>query len=449
MSAQICQQKFNNILQFICKMIIMYGMDIKITPKNNISGKIAVPGDKSISHRALILGAIAEGITEIEGFLPGEDCLATIDCLRKLGVRIEHSGDVVRIFGVGLHGLKKPADTLYVGNSGTTLRLLTGLLAGQGFDATLDGDASIRKRPMDRVIQPLSQMGAKISGSHAPITIKGAKLRGIHYKMPINSAQVKSAILLAALYAQDGDTTVVEELSIGAARNHTEKMMAHMGICLDISGKIIKYAGGVPGGRKISVPGDISSAAFFIVAGTLMAENGFMIKNVGINPTRTGLIDALRQMGAQIVISKPRILGTEEAGDIFVAKSALRAIKLKGDIVLRMIDEIPIFAVAALFAGGTTVIKDAEELAVKESNRITAMSSQLAKMGAVIGARHDGMIIHGGTTLNGAVVDSHSDHRVAMALAIAAVVANGETTIKNAHCVAISFPDFFHILDSF
>jgi 3-phosphoshikimate 1-carboxyvinyltransferase len=446
-----CQLKFvNKILHnfaFFVRKRYNANMDIKITPKTNINGKITVPGDKSISHRALILGAIAEGVTEIEGFLPGEDCLATIDCLGKLGVKIEQSGDVARVFGVGLYGLQKPAETLYVGNSGTTLRLLTGLLAGQNFDCVLDGDASIRRRPMDRVIRPLSQMGAKISGSHAPISIKGAKLRGIHYKMSINSAQVKSAILLAALYGQG--ETLGEELSYGTTRAHTEKMMAHMGICLDISGKIIRYAGGAPGARKISVPGDISSAAFFFGLGVLMAKDGLMIENVGINPTRTGLIDALRQMGAKIAIDNRKMLGPEETGDIFVKKSALKAIELKGDIVPRMIDEIPIFAVAALFARGTTVIRDAEELALKESNRILAMWSQLAEMGAKIEARHDGMIIHGDAVLNGAVADSHGDHRVAMALAIAATVARAETTIRNTGCIDISFPNFFQILDSF
>ena len=422
-------------------------MDIGIIPKDNICGKIIVPGDKSISHRALILGAVAEGVTEIKGFLPGDDCLATIDCLRKLGVEIEHSGDVARVFGVGLHGLKEPKDILYVGNSGTTLRLLTGLLAGQGFDCTLDGDASIRKRPMDRVILPLLQMGAKINGNYAPISIKAAKLHGTYYKMPIHSAQVKSAILLAALYAQG--ETAVEELEFGAARDHTEKMMAQMGICLDISDKIIRYNDGFPFGCKIAVPGDFSSAAFFITAGVLMAKDGLVIENVGVNPTRTGLIDTLRQMGAEIEIEKCKTLGAEEVGHIYVKKSALRAIDLRGGIVPRMIDEIPIFAVAALFAEGITIIRDAEELAVKESNRILVMSSELAKMGAKIEARRDGMEIHGCIPLNGATVDSHGDHRAAMALAIAAIAARGETIIKNGEYVDISFPGFFHILDSF
>jgi 3-phosphoshikimate 1-carboxyvinyltransferase len=338
-------------------------------------------------------------------------------------------------------------EPLYVGNSGTTLRLLTGLLAGQSFDAIIDGDASIRRRPMDRVISPLSLMGAKIGGNHAPISIKGAQLRGIHYKMPINSAQVKSAILLAALYARG--ETVAEELQDGATRNHTEKMMTHMGICLDISDRIIRYAGGVPRGRKISVPGDFSSAAFFIGLGALMAKDGLVIENVGVNPTRTGLLDALKQMGADILIQNRKMLGAEEVGDIFVRKSPLKAIKIKGDIVPRMIDEIPIFAVAALFAQGITVIEDAEELAVKESDRIMTMTSELAKMGAKVVTRRDGMVIQGGVPLRGAAMHSHDDHRVAMALAIAATMAEGYSTIKNAHCADVSFPSFFQILDGF
>lgn len=404
-----------------------------------------MPGDKSISHRALILGAIAEGVTEIDGFLAAEDCLATINCLRKLGVKIEHSGDAARVFGVGLHGLQKPTDALYVGNSGTTLRLLTGLLAGQSFDTMLDGDASIRRRPMDRVITPLTQMGANISGSKAPISIKGTKLRGTHYKMPIASAQVKSAILLAALYAQG--ETIVEEPTPGATRNHTENMMKHMGIDLDISGKIIKYNGGILTGHKICVPGDFSSAAFFVVAGVLLAKDGLTIENVGINPTRIGLLDALRQMGAKISVSnRKKTLGNEEVGDIFVKKSALRPIVLSGDIVPRMIDEIPIFAVAALFASGTTEIRDAAELTVKESNRIAVMATELTKMGAKVQPQTDGMIIYENHPLTGAEIDSHEDHRVAMSLAIAATVAHNSTRIKNANCTNISFPNFFQIL---
>ena len=403
-----------------------------------------MPGDKSISHRALILGAIAEGITEISGLLSGQDCLATMRCLRRMGVEIEHNGDFARISGVGLHGLKKPDSTLYVGNSGTTLRLLTGLLAGQAFYSALDGDASIRKRPMDRVTRPLSCLGAKITGDFAPIVIKGAELKATHYKMPINSAQVKSAILLAALYARG--ETAVDEPGRGLTRNHTENMMSYMGVSLEVSGKTIKYVGGVPIGREIIIPGDFSSAAFFIVLGVLCAKEGLVIKNAGINPTRTGLIDALRQMGAQIAIENRKMLGNEEAGDIHVKMLPLMPIILQGDIIPRMIDEIPIFAVAALFAPGTTTIKDAAELTIKESNRITSMCMELAKMGAKIEPRPDGMVIHGGFPLNGAVLDSHGDHRVAMALAVAATASQKQVLIKNAQCTDVSFPDFFRYL---
>ena len=424
-------------------------MSIKIKPMKNISGKVRLPGDKSISHRALILGAIAEGITEIEGFLHGEDCISTCNCLRQLGVDIDVSKDIVRIYGKGLYGLKKPTDVLYAGNSGTTMRLLAGLLAGQPFDAVLDGDASLRRRPMDRIITPLSLMGADIKGNFAPVYIKGAdfKLRSIHYKMPIYSAQVKSAVLLAGLYAEGA--TTVEEPKEGLTRNHTESMMRFMGVDLRIDGAKITYAGGTPLGRKITVPGDFSSAAYFIVAGILLAKNGLVIENVGINPTRTGLLDALYAMGADIAVKNKRIVCGEEAGDIEVCRSALKAVALAGDTVPRMIDEIPVFAVAAANASGTTVIKDAAELAVKESNRIKVMVSELAKMGADIEAMDDGMVIHGCRPLKGAYLDSCKDHRAAMSLAVAGAAAcEGDSVIAGADCVDISFPGFFDILNS-
>ena len=433
---------------FVCSGKICYNkaMDTKILPKKCIGGRIGVPGDKSISHRALILGAIGEGMTEISGFLGGEDCLATINCLTRLGTEVEWHGDVVRVAGRGLHGLTAPKDVLYVGNSGTTLRLLTGLLAGQNFNSVLDGDASIRRRPMDRVVSPLTLMGAKVKGNFAPIEVMGTKLRGICYKMPINSAQVKSAILLAGLYA--AGNTLVEELAHGLTRDHTEIMMKYMGADLDVCDNKIACNGGVIHGRKIVVPGDFSSAAFFIGAAALLAENGLTIENVGINPTRTGFLDAMAAMGAHIEIKNRRKLCGEDIGDIFVKKSKLplKAIRLAGDIIPRMIDEVPILAVVALFAEGITVIAGAEELAVKESNRIKAMACELGKMGAKIEEKADGMIIQGGLVLRGAVVDSHNDHRVAMALAIAGLMAKGETVIQNAQCADISFPGFFKIL---
>jgi len=420
-------------------------MNIKIKPKKNISGKVKVPGDKSISHRALILGAIAQGITETDGFLHGEDCLATCSCLRQLGVEIELCKGAVRILGKGLHGLKKPSDVLYAGNSGTTMRLLAGLLACQSFDTVLDGDASLRRRPMKRIVTPLSHMGADIKGDFAPVYIKGtdSKLHGIHYKMPMHSAQVKSAVLLAGLYAA-GPVTV-EELKEGLTRNHTENMMRYTGADLHIDGTKITYMGGVPLGRKITVPGDFSSAAYFIVAGILLAQNGLIIENVGINPTRTGLLDALLAMGADITIKDKRIVCGEEVGNIEVRRSVLKAVTLAGDIVPRMIDEIPVFAVAAANASGTTVIKDAEELAVKESNRINVMVNELTKMGVRIKAMHDGMVIHGGDSLKGAVLNSHGDHRAAMSLAVAGAAADSESVITDADCVNVSFPGFFDV----
>ena len=391
-----------------------------------------MPGDKSISHRALILGAIAWGETNIAGFLPGEDCLATARCLGQLGVDVNIHGNTARITGRGLRSMRPPQGVLDVGNSGTTLRLLTGLLAGQRFDSVLDGDESIRRRPMDRVVMPLTQMGAKIEGNFAPIHIMGVQLQGIHYKMPINSAQVKSAIMLAGLYAK-GETRI-EEPGYGLTRNHTEIMMEYMG------GRNLQ-------GREIIVPGDFSSAAFFIVAGVLMAEDGLTIENVGVNPTRTGLLDALGRMGAHIEVKNHRVVCGEEVGDIFVKKSVLKGVVVAGDVVPRMIDEVPIFAVAALFAEGATIIQDAGELAVKESNRIAAMTGELGKMGAKIEARQDGMIIHGGHPLYGAAVDSHKDHRVAMALAVAALMARGHSVIQDAGCVGVSFPGFFGVLE--
>ena len=411
------------------------GMDIRILPKNSVGGGLVVPGDKSISHRALILGALACGVTEVSGFLAGEDCLATARCLGQMGVEIEFTGEGVRVLGRGLHGLAAPGDVLYVGNSGTTIRLLAGLLAGQNFNAVLDGDASIRRRPMDRVVRPLAMMGAKIKGDFAPLHVEGARLRGINYQMPLNSAQVKSAILLAGLYARG--RTVVRELGAGLTRDHTEIMIEHM---RSAEGKLL--------GRGIVVPGDFSSAAFFIVAGLLLAdEGGLLLEGVGVNPTRTGMLEALAAMGARIEVRRRRWANGEEIGDVFVRRSRLRGIVLEGGLVPRMIDEVPVFAVAAAFAEGVTVIRDAGELAVKESNRIDAMAAGLGKMGARVEQRVDGMSIQGGGVLRGAVVESYGDHRVAMALGVAALGACGETIIRDAGCVDVSFPGFFEVLN--
>ncbi|MCL2854471.1 MAG: 3-phosphoshikimate 1-carboxyvinyltransferase [Defluviitaleaceae bacterium] len=409
---------------------------MRIEPKNTVGGVVSVPGDKSISHRAVILGAIAHGVTEVHGFLRGEDNLATVACLRQLGVECAEDveGGILRVQGVGLHGLKAPKDVLYCGNSATTMRLLCGLLAGQGFDSVLDGDKSLQKRPMERVVAPLRMMGAKIDSldGFAPLKIHGRPLNGIHYQMPIHSAQVKSAILLAGLYAA-GKTTVAE-LGKGLTRNHTENMLTYM---QGDNGLVA---------RKIEVAGDFSSAAFFVVLGILLADEGLTIKNVGLNPTRTGLLSALRSMGGHVETRHIKTTGSEAVGDIFVKKSNLNAITLSGKQIPLMVDEIPIFAVCALFAAGTTIIKDAQELAIKETNRLHAMAAELAKMGANITADHQGMIIHGGKPLHGATLSSHGDHRIAMSLAIAAMAAKTPSILKNAHWAAISFPNFFNVL---
>lgn len=421
-------------------------MDITLYRKKSVNGIIDVPGDKSISHRAVMLGAIAKGTTEITGFLNGDDCLATISCFKKLGVDIETDGDAVKVFGNGLHGLKEPSGVLDVGNSGTAIRLMTGLLAAQNFSSEITGDDSIRSRPMGRVIEPLTKMGADISSNErglAPLSINGKKLDSIEYTLPVASAQVKSAILLASLYAK-GPTTIIEP---AVSRNHTEIMLNYLGADIKQGLKGITsnpieqlYA------KPIFVPGDISSAAFFIVAGIICPNSHIIITNVGVNATRTGIIYALREMGANVDIINRRKQCGEALADIEVKSGPLRAITLSGSIIPKMIDEIPVFAVAALFAKGTTVIKDAKELKVKESNRIAVMVSELKKLGADIEELDDGMVINGGVPLHGANVNSHNDHRVAMSLAVAALNADGETTVTDAECVGISFPNFFEML---
>lgn len=417
-----------------------------IKPINSINATITVPGDKSISHRAVMFGAIAKGDTEITGFLTGDDCMSTISCFKKLGIDIEVEGERVIVHGKGLYGLSQPTELLDVGNSGTTIRLISGILSGQKFNSTLNGDSSIQKRPMKRVINPLSQMGAKINSKegYAPLEITGTQLNAIEYTMPVASAQVKSSILLASLYA-DGETVINEPI---ASRNHTEIMLNYFGANIkNENGKITSTPVEELYGNSFNVPGDISSAAFFIVAGLILPNSEITITNVGINPSRTGIIDALIQMGGNIKIINKRTSGGEEVGDIVVKSSQLKAITLEGDIIPRMIDEIPVFAVAALCAEGTTIVKDAQELKVKESNRIATMGAELGKMGAIITETEDGMIIKGKQALHGAITESHLDHRVAMSIAIAGLTAHGETIINNADCVGISFPSFYELLD--
>lgn len=424
-------------------------MNKVIKPKDKLRGGIIVPGDKSISHRAVMLGSLCEGVTEIEGFLTGDDCMSTISCFKKLGVNIEVDGDKVKVYGNGLNGLKAPSQALDVGNSGTTIRLISGILSAQPFESELTGDSSIQKRPMNRVIKPLAEMGADICGikneGYAPLKIKGKKLKAIDYKLPVASAQVKSAIILASLYA-DGETIIREPI---ASRDHTEIMLNYFGADIKNENGVIKskpvkqlYA------KPVAVPGDISSAAFFIAAALIVPNSDILIKNVGVNKTRTGIIDAFIEMGADIKLINKRNCAGEDVADIAVKYSKLKAITLSGDIIPRMIDEIPVFAVASLFAEGTTIVKDAQELKVKESNRIATMKEELSKMGADITETDDGMIIEGGQKLKGAVAESHLDHRVAMSIAVAGLMADGETTINNAECVSISFPNFYDLLEN-
>lgn len=423
-------------------------MNKVISSRTGLNGKIKIPGDKSISHRAVMFGSLAKGDTKITGFLKGDDCMSTISCFKKLGIDIEVNDDNVIVHGKGLNGLNAPKETLDVGNSGTTIRLISGILAAQGFDSTLNGDASIQKRPMNRVIKPLSQMGADIESTndgYAPLTIHGKKLKSMEYTMPVASAQVKSSILLASLFAE-GTTTIIEPV---ASRDHTEIMLNYFGANIkNENGVITSTPVKELYGKNLEVPGDISSAAFFMVAGLVVPNSHIIIENVGINPTRTGIIDALKAMGGYVEIINERKSGGELVGDIEVKTSSLKATTLEGSIIPRMIDEIPVFTVAALCAEGTTVVKDATELKVKESNRIATMSQELGKMGVVIEETDDGMIIKGNQKLKGSEVYSHLDHRVAMSCAIAGLIAEGETTIIDADCVGISFPNFYNLLNN-
>ncbi|WP_408021607.1 3-phosphoshikimate 1-carboxyvinyltransferase [Siminovitchia acidinfaciens] len=422
-------------------------MSLKTEGDIQLSGTFRVPGDKSISHRAVMLGAIADGKTKVHGLLTGDDCLNTIDCFRKLGVQISQEGEYVEIDGTGFDGLKEPHEILDVGNSGTTIRLMLGILAGAPFHTCLIGDDSITNRPMDRVARPLRQMGAKIdgreNGSFAPISIRGGGLEGIDYASPVASAQVKSAILLAGLQAE-GTTTVIEPQT---SRDHTERMLTAFGCQVEVDGLKTTIKGKQDlKGTTIQVPGDISSAAFFLIAGAIVPNSELKIKNVGINPTRTGILEVLEEMGADILIEETDSNNFEPVADITIKTSVLKGIEIGGDIIPRLIDEIPIIALAATQAKGRTVIKDAAELKVKETNRIDTVVDELSKMGAKIEATEDGMIIHGGTELLPAVVNSHGDHRIGMMLAIASCIAKGETVIENSEAISISYPNFFQHL---
>ena len=412
-----------------------------------LRGELEIPGDKSISHRAVMFGSLAKGTTEVTHFLQGADCLSTISCFQKLGIEIENTTDKIIIHGKGLHGLSAPDEILDCGNSGTTTRLISGILSGQNFTSTLTGDASIQKRPMKRIISPLRQMGADIASVYgndcAPLTIKKSNLQGIHYHSPIASAQVKSAILLAGLYA-DGETKVTEPY---ISRNHSEIMLSYFGANVKTEGTTaIILPEPLLEGQKIAVPGDISSAAYFIAAGLLVPGSEILLNNVGINPTRDGILRVAKEMGGNIELLNVNTDNGEPTADLLVKFSALKGITISGEIIPTLIDEIPIIAIMAAFAKGTTVIKDAAELKVKESDRIQVMADNLKAMGADIESTDDGMIIHGGKDLHGAIIDSHKDHRIAMSFAIASLLADGQVTILDKDCVNISFPTFYHNL---
>lgn len=433
---------------------------MELTNISGLRGEITVPGDKSISHRCVMFGSIASGITEVTNFLSGADCLSTIGCFRRMGIEIEQSETSVLVHGRGLHGLRAPSLTLEVGNSGTTTRLISGILAGQPFESKLSGDDSLNSRPMRRIMEPLTKMGANISSvlrnDCAPLYITPGHLHGIDYTSPVASAQVKSCILLAGLYAEG--TTRVTEPSL--SRNHTELMLKEFGA--DIHSYIgndttdgRSLAGNADGatasirpckelyGQKIMVPGDISSAAYFIAAGLLVPDSEILIKNVGINPTRAGIIAVCKDMGGDITLLDERCVGGELVADILVRTSQLHGTPVEGGIIPTLIDEIPVIAVMAAMAEGTTTIKDAAELKVKETDRIETVTDNLKAMGCDVTPTDDGMIIHGGKPLHGATIHTLLDHRIAMAFSIAALVAEGTTKILDSRCVDVSYPTFY------
>lgn len=422
-------------------------MRIRVTPAPRLAGRVLVPGDKSISHRAALFGALASGRTEITGFLEGEDCLATLRAVRALGVEVTRKGPGhYLVDGVGPDGLTEPEDVIDCGNAGTGARLLVGVLAGQPFWSILTGDESLRSRPMDRVAAPLRRMGATVvgrrEGSRLPLAVRGARpLKAITYESPVASAQVKTALLLAGLWA-DGPVTVREP---SPSRDHTERMLGGFGARLTATPEGVTLTpGGELRGQPVAVPGDISSAAFFLVAGALMADPELTVAHVGTNPTRTGVLEVLEAMGASIRRQAPAGPGAaaEPAADLVVHRSRLRGAEIGGPVIPRLIDEVPILAVAATLAEGPTEVRDAAELRVKESDRIRAIAAELGRMGARITERPDGLRIEGGTRLRGAVVSSGGDHRMAMSLVIAGLLADGETVVEDTDCIATSFPGF-------
>lgn len=424
-------------------------MSMVIQGNGALCGEITVPGDKSVSHRAVIFGSLARGETIISGFLTGEDCLSTVGCLQKMGVAIDVDGTDVRVQGVGLNGLREPADVLDCGNSGTTARLLLGVLAGQPFYSVLTGDSSLRRRPMGRVAEPLRRMGAAIlgrdDGKLLPLSVLGGNLAAMDYTSPVASAQIKSAILLAGLFA-DGVTAVTEPEK---SRDHSERMLAAFGATVNVRGNRVEVKGRPElQGHKVRVPGDISSAAFFLVAASIVPGSRLLIRNVGINPTRTGILDVLRRMGADLELRNERVESGEPVADIFVRSAELQGVDIDGAVIPRLIDELPVLAVAALFARGKTIVRDAAELRVKETDRIAAVAEEFGKLGAAVLATEDGFVVDGGQPLREATADSRGDHRIAMSLSVAALAAGKTVTVRSPESVAISYPSFWQTLRS-
>lgn len=416
--------------------------------QSGLNGTVKIPGDKSISHRAVMFASLANGKSKIDGFLEGEDCLSTIACMKQLGVQIEQNGDQVTVNGKGLDALQEPTSVLNIGNSGTTIRLLMGVLSGRPFSSVLQGDDSIARRPMARVTGPLKMMNARIDGRQladlTPLHIRGGELRGINYHSPVASAQVKSAILLAGLQAK-GVTTVVEPHK---SRDHTERMLKSFGVSVHSD----EHTASIQGGQTlypvhIHVPGDISSAAFMLTAASIVPESDCVLLNVGLNPTRNGIIEVLENMGADMEMFNERMAGDEPVADIRIRYTPLKAITIEGGLIPRLIDEIPAIAVLATQAEGTTVIKDAEELKVKETNRIDTVVNQLKDLGASVEATDDGMKIHGPSALKGGQANSYGDHRIGMAMALCGLISNQPVTVKGVEAIAVSYPEFFEQLN--
>ncbi|MEG1503596.1 MAG: 3-phosphoshikimate 1-carboxyvinyltransferase [Enterococcus sp.] len=413
--------------------------------KQGLQGELTVPADKSISHRSIMFGAISHGTTTVHNFLRAEDCLSTVAVFKALGVKIKDDGETITVEGKGFSGLKEPSEMLNAGNSGTTMRLVLGILAGQSFDSQIAGDASLNRRPMERVMGPLREMGAELQGTKnsefPPISIKGHELSAITYEMPIASAQVKSAIIFAAMQAK-GETTIIEKEK---SRNHTEEMIKQFGGNITVADKKITLSGDQHlVGQTVTVPGDISSAAFYLVAASIVKNSQLLLKHVGVNPTRTGILDVLAEMGADI--KEQARDEKNQAADLLVQAADLTACEISGEIIPRLIDELPIIALAATQAQGTTIIRDAQELKVKETNRIDATAAELNKLGAAIETTEDGLIIHGPTPLHGGVVDSHGDHRIGMMLQIAALLTSESVELTNPEAINISYPEFFNDL---